>query len=808
MFASSNSVRGVTDISLGSLAGSETHESFLSSLVGELWNHVNPAVSALLKEMLEDIFLDMGTPLKYLKFQKFDLGNVPIMIENVRVHPEVDGLLQVGFDISWDSESDIQIRAPAGIKLGIDNLKISGRIALIFSPLMDEMPLIGTLQFAFINPPTMKLNFNGVASIADVRGIETRIRNLIRDILNDILVLPNRVIIKLCETCDFLDAYQAPIGIIRICVNRGRGFQVEKNLTGGDIPDVYTKIDFGVDHDWRTKTQWNKLSPVWDESRDFIFSHARQSIYLKAYDEDSGPFSRDDFLGEAEVTIADFLTTGASREIELIQFSNEDGVPVKTGTFVTLNIDIFTLCQSIDSFKSPEYEGPGLYCGLLTILVLEAFNLPLAPDDAAVYVKVTYQNQSYRTGVVENAPGVDPLNPEFNHVINVPLTIEMMRGAHSVSGNVNFTLMNSKDVLGSTSVTHKYLLGVPSQTVTEKRNIGNQGAFMRFSVILRGLSLSEDYTSIQSAGHKKVKEILVKKTLRVTAISGRGFETQKKVFTKDDVPDIYCTFSISTSKKKFRTRTIKNDNFPKWNQSDEFIIDGSPDEAILVKAWDENKKSKDDFLGSSEHTLKSLDLKNGDVEVEMRNKSGAGNERFITFKLEEVSDEAGKGKDRGAPPKLNAEEKSDVHISAGPKFSVVEVTLESGHGFQNIKKALRKVDIPDIYCIIRIPTCRNIWKTSTIKDNRNPSWGEKSEFPLTGKEHPIMIDVYDENRRTADEFLGSAKIAINTLIKAAGPREVEVLKMKRKTGMFLTLQAREKRIHKSGSQPRNIQDFR
>lgn len=151
---------------------SETHESFLSSLVRELWNHVNPAVGALLKELLEDIFLDMRSPLKYLKFQKFDLGEQPILLENVHVRPEEDGLLQLGFDIIWDSASDIEIRAPAGIQLGIDNLKISGRIALVFSPLMDTMPIIGALQLAlrFRSPV---VDYTKVDLGIDIRNIST-----------------------------------------------------------------------------------------------------------------------------------------------------------------------------------------------------------------------------------------------------------------------------------------------------------------------------------------------------------------------------------------------------------------------------------------------------------------------------------------------------------------------------------------------------------------------------------------------------------------------------------------------------------
>ena len=95
-----------------------THINYLSDLINRLWPKINAAGSQLMKDSLEPMFAEtlpstMG--LNTLKFTKLDLGNVPIIIDNIYIHelqkhPDTGmEYIQWDWDVSWNSSSNIQL---------------------------------------------------------------------------------------------------------------------------------------------------------------------------------------------------------------------------------------------------------------------------------------------------------------------------------------------------------------------------------------------------------------------------------------------------------------------------------------------------------------------------------------------------------------------------------------------------------------------------------------------------------------------------------------------------------------------------
>ncbi len=60
------------------------------------------------------------------------------------------------------------------------------------------------------------------------------------------------------------------------------------------------------------------------------------------------------------------------------------------GCHVTIRVDVVHLMDKLHSFVSSKYNGKNWLCGLATIMVTKAFDVPVPLTNAATYVKVQY----------------------------------------------------------------------------------------------------------------------------------------------------------------------------------------------------------------------------------------------------------------------------------------------------------------------------------------------------------------------------------------------------------------------------------
>ena len=617
---------------------------FLSDIVGQLWTYINVAGGAMIKEIVEPMFEDMlPGPMRTMHFTKIDLGEVPIKIDNVVVHKLKDGMVQFDLDLVWDGECDIRMRADYIGNFGIREVKLNGRMSFLLSPLTNELPIVSAIQYAFVNPPDLELDFTGLAQVADFKLIDKSIRNMMQSIMASMVVLPNRMLYKMDVENDFLETYQPPVGVARITAIKGRGFKVEKKAVGkDDVPDVYCNITFGADPNvWKTSVIKDSLEPEWDESADFLLFDRDQMIFVDAFDEDTGIMDADDYLGSARLTVGEIILAGKTMEVEL----QDKGKA--TGAFVTIGCDICDLTPDVKCFELAAKQEKNVLCGLLTILVTRAFDIPLKKEEAATFVKVTYGSSEFLTSAVVDSPGIDALNPWYDCAFQVPLTKELIAAADTPNGDVVFTLINGeKTVLGTTTVTHASLLESPDRTITEKRKIGDRGATLEFRVSLRGVEVDDSKTkpALRGSVTKAVSPRGISQapsneslgTVRITVVKGRGFQVQKKMFKKDDIPDAYCNVKIGTSSQVWRTSTIKNSVSPEWNEFKDFSV-LNYGQAINIDVFDEDKgkSDADDYIGSAKIPIGKLLLAGKAMDVELFKKFKATGV-YITLRCDKI----------------------------------------------------------------------------------------------------------------------------------------------------------------------------
>ena len=127
----------------------DTNHSFLTDILGELWTYLKIAGADSIRESVEPSFEDLPTPMNTCRFTKIDLGDVPIRMDNVVVHPLHSGMVQFDLDLIWDGECDIQLKADYLGSFGIQKLKLSGRMAILLKPLTNELPVVSGIQYGF-----------------------------------------------------------------------------------------------------------------------------------------------------------------------------------------------------------------------------------------------------------------------------------------------------------------------------------------------------------------------------------------------------------------------------------------------------------------------------------------------------------------------------------------------------------------------------------------------------------------------------------------------------------------------------------
>jgi len=466
-----------------------------------------------------------------------------------------------------------------------------------------------------------------------------------QDVISGMVVLPQKMMYQMNPATDFCDIYiPSFIGLARIRAHSGRGFQVEKQTFGHDVPDVYLNISLGSQAPWKTSTVPDNLNPTWgeDESHDFLVCSKEQLIFIEAYDEDSGSLDKDDFLGEACVTVAEvLLMRSKEKTFELELFRKEKKGSIKSsGCYVTLSLDLYPLTTKnlsksllltapITSADKQDVNATTII-GLLTVLVSQVHDLPVPKKEAASCVKVYYGDQELgTTSVVTDCPGYDALNPIYACPFHLP--ISSAQGAAGDKTSVKLQLLNNENVLGDITIAQGDIVKAGG-TIRETRMIGSGKASVSFSVSLS--SASAELTKAVAGDATSATDFAESTStpqVRVSIVKGFGFVVKRKGrLRKKDIPDVYCLVKFGSSPSTWRTSTCKDTVSPVWDNEYRDYPLASPNQIISVDVWDANSRTKDDYYGNARTSVGKVLLNGGAMDVEIMDADNKKTGLFIT----------------------------------------------------------------------------------------------------------------------------------------------------------------------------------
>lgn len=450
---------------------------FLNDIVKQLWDYINVAGSQMVKDIVEPMFKEMlPGPLSSLYFKKIHLGQRPMKFANIDVHARSEEVIKLDVDILWDGDVDIELAAKMIGSFGVEGIKLKGRLSVLLCPLVERLPLVTAAQVAFINPPEIDLDYQGLAAIADFSLIEKTIKKIIHTILASLAVLPNRLLVKIDPANDYYKTYQQHLGFLRLTVKSASGFKTPKGFFK-DVPDLYCKVKMGASEAWKTDTINNSCDPEWNETKDFLLSDHDQIISIEVLDDD---LTGDDKHGNASITVGQLLLKGEEDELPLLMDR------VDTGGKVKISCDVYQFSKDLTSLESEEHQKEGLMCGMLTILVAGASDVPGSRKELAAHCKVQFGDNKFDTPMVFDVPGLDPNNPAWDSAFRVPLTGDVVSSATEVS----LALYDKKEKLGTITVPWDDVIAAPDSCLTDKYKLGN-GASIHARIDVCGIILAE-----------------------------------------------------------------------------------------------------------------------------------------------------------------------------------------------------------------------------------------------------------------------------------------------------------------------------
>ncbi|KAM0421483.1 hypothetical protein ACHAPT_010656 [Fusarium lateritium] len=466
-------------------SGGTESAGFLNDIIAQLWPNINVAGGNIIKQVVEPMLASMlPGPLSSLRFVKLDFGPTPIHLSRVDVHKTDLQGIKLDMDLEWNGQCDFELEGKMVPKIGIEHVKLKGRLSVLLCPLTNVIPLIGAAQVAFINPPTLELDFTDAANIADFSLIDKAVRKVILNVISSMAVLPNRFLVKLDASNDYFKTFQHHLGVIRLTVGTATGITGPKKSGAKrlfeklvkDVPDCYCQVNVGAEGEWRTSTQKNKHDPEWNETHDFLVTDYDQCVTFDVNDDDLGS---DDDIGIASTTVKQILLAGGTQELSLVH----KGQP--TESTLTVHAKFYNFVGESNTISAAESQSEGEICGLATVLIAGVAGLTGQRDELNPSVKVSWGDKEFATPGKTYSPGTDIFNPAFDTAFRFPVTADILADPPSFK----LTLMNGTEESGTYEVPYASVADAPGMDLEQEFDVGS--AAVRARVSLRGLQLAE-----------------------------------------------------------------------------------------------------------------------------------------------------------------------------------------------------------------------------------------------------------------------------------------------------------------------------
>lgn len=311
--------------------------AFMNDAMKILWPYINRAGTSWaledgrLEEMMNEqtFWKPSWLAASGVILQSIYLGEVPPHVTGVKIYPPDPGsvsdalVADVSFD--WVSKMMVQLTMKTlsgsdmslidrflsivyrgvGIKVVIRNLIAKGQLRIIAGPLLNRIPVVGSVRVSFLGAPETSYQVSSMgANPLMIPGLEAWLNSFIENSVLEPFMFPEGFSVDVSDLLGFGQSAivgSRPEGLLDVTVKHAR------NLPNTDIfglTDPYVKLYIQQKMKTRTTVKPNTLNPVWDENFEFIiYSKEHQKLMLQIYDSDI--LRADDIIGQVEVSLGD-----------------------------------------------------------------------------------------------------------------------------------------------------------------------------------------------------------------------------------------------------------------------------------------------------------------------------------------------------------------------------------------------------------------------------------------------------------------------------------------------------------------------
>ncbi|XP_035429621.2 extended synaptotagmin-1 isoform X1 [Spodoptera frugiperda] len=325
---------------------------WLNRILLQVWPNVNSYARNLLKESIEPAVAESLANFKLtgFKFERMILGTIAPRVGGVKVYDKNLSRDEIIMDVDLFYAGDCDISfVLQRIRGGIKDLQIHGMVRIVMKPLITKMPLVGGLQIFFLNNPSIDFNLVGAADILDMPGFSDILRRCIVEQVAKMMVLPNKLPIKLSDEIPTVDLRMPePEGVLRIHLVQAQNLmKKDVSMIGKGKSDPYAIITVGAQQ-WKTKHIDNNVNPRWDFWCEALISSKKsQVLQCELWDWDPGMgIQNDDYLGRCSLDISQVVRFGRLDTWQTLQQAKHGKVELRL-SWHRLTSDVSQLSRAL-----------------------------------------------------------------------------------------------------------------------------------------------------------------------------------------------------------------------------------------------------------------------------------------------------------------------------------------------------------------------------------------------------------------------------------------------------------------------------
>ncbi|XP_045489362.1 extended synaptotagmin-2-B isoform X3 [Pieris rapae] len=377
---------------------------WLNRILLQVWPNVNHYAKTILKETIEPAVAESLANFKLngFKFERMILGTIAPRVGGVKVYDKNLSRNEIIMDVDLFYAGDCDISfVLQRIRGGIKDLQIHGMLRIIMKPLITKIPLVGGLQVFFLNNPSIDFNLVGAADILDMPGFSDILRRCIIEQVARMMVLPNKLPIKLSDEIPTVDLRMPdPEGVLRIHLVQAQNLmKKDVSMIGKGKSDPYAIITVGAQQ-WKTKHIDNDVNPKWEFwCEALISSRKSQVLQCELWDWDPGMgIQNDDYLGRCSLDISQVVSAGRLDTWQTLQQAKHGKVHLRL-SWHRLSSELADLNQAL--LEVQLIKNSELSTAVLSVYIDSCKNLPNAraqskPDP---YLQITLGRKTENTAV-------------------------------------------------------------------------------------------------------------------------------------------------------------------------------------------------------------------------------------------------------------------------------------------------------------------------------------------------------------------------------------------------------------------------